>query len=171
MRVKARVVDQRRGAAQPRRDEYIASRLRPAAGCGAPDEVALLCPEPVLGLEALAGDVALAVEDTLGLAGRPAGERDQARVLWREVRRRRRLGFLDAPQHLALRSGGLDLAIRVGPQNVDRLCHCACSILHIRKLALGRGKARIHQKPDCTRIRHHVAQQTKPFGLQLIGQE
>ncbi len=37
--------------------------------------------EPVLGLQALAVEVALGVHDRLGLAGRAARERDQARLL------------------------------------------------------------------------------------------
>jgi hypothetical protein len=45
--------------------------------------------------------------------------------------------------HASMKPPAANLAIRVGPQNVDRLFHCACSILHLRNLALGRGKARI----------------------------
>ena len=53
--------------------------------------------EPVLGLEALAREVALAVDDALRLAGRAARERDQARVVRLELDGRRRLaGFEQA---------------------------------------------------------------------------
>ena len=85
--VEARVVQQRGGAADPRRDEDVARRLRPAARGRAPDEVAGARVEPVLGLHALAGQVALGVEDRLRLAGRAARERDQARVVRRRARR------------------------------------------------------------------------------------
>ena len=79
-----------RSAAAPRepgRDERVAGGLdQPAAavhhtswpGCGR---------EPVLGLQALAGEVALAVQDGLRLARRAAGERDQARVVRARARR------------------------------------------------------------------------------------
>ena len=91
MRVEARVVQQRRRAPDPGCDEGVARRLAPAAGGRAPDEVAGSRREPVLGLQRLAGEVALAVDDGLRLAGRAARERDQARVLGRQVGRGRRL--------------------------------------------------------------------------------
>ena len=83
--VEARVVQQRRRAAQPRRDEDVARRLAPAAGGRAPDELAGAGVEPVLGLQPLAGEVALAVHDGLRLAGGAAREGDQARVLGVEL--------------------------------------------------------------------------------------
>ena len=56
VRVEARVVQQRRGAAQPRRDEDVARGLRPARGGGAPRRASpARGVEPVLGLHALAG--------------------------------------------------------------------------------------------------------------------
>ena len=88
VRVEAGVVQQRRGAAQPRRDEHVAGRLGPAAGRGAPDQLAGAGAEPVLGLDLLAGQVALHVDHRLGLAGGAGSEHDQARVLGRELRRR-----------------------------------------------------------------------------------
>ena len=86
--VEAGVVQQRGGAADPRRDEDVAGRLAPAAGRRAPDELAGAGVEPVLGLDALAGEVALGVDDGLGLARGAAGERDEARVLGVELDRR-----------------------------------------------------------------------------------
>ena len=71
------------------RDEHVARRLRPARGGGAPGEVALARAEPVLGLHALAGQVALPVADRLGLARGPRGEGDQRRVVGRQVGGRR----------------------------------------------------------------------------------
>ena len=99
MRVEARVVQQRGGAADPRGDEDVARRLRPAAGRRAPHEVAGPGVEPVLGLHALAGEVALGVEDRLGLAGRAARERDEARVLLGQLGRARRLGASGSAPH------------------------------------------------------------------------
>ena len=58
----------------------------------APDEIAGPRVEPVLGLEPLAGQVALAVDDARRLAGGAAGERDQARVVRLELGGRGRLG-------------------------------------------------------------------------------
>ena len=83
--VEAGVVQERRGAHQPGRDEHVAGRLRPAGGGGAPREVAVARAEPVLGLDALAGQVALAVADRLRLARGARGEGDQRRVVGREV--------------------------------------------------------------------------------------
>src|SRR5215212_3458731 len=59
VRVEAAVVQQRRRAAQPGRDEHVSGRLGPAAGGRAPGELAGARAEPVLGLHALAGQVAL----------------------------------------------------------------------------------------------------------------
>ena len=95
--VEAGVVQQGGGAAQPRRDEGVARRLRPARGGGAPDEVALLRGQPVLGLQALAGQVALPVQHRLGLARGARGEGDQARVAGLELGRRRRVSGRQAP--------------------------------------------------------------------------
>ena len=85
--IEARVVQQRRRAAQPRRDEHVAGRLGPAGRGRAPHEVAGAGVEPVARLQHLAGQVALAVEHGLRLAGGARGERDQARVAGLEVRR------------------------------------------------------------------------------------
>src|SRR4051794_22568033 len=76
LRVEARVVQECRGAAQPWCNEHVPGRLRPTARGGAPGEVAWPGAEPVLGLHALARQVALAVTDRLRLAGRARGERD-----------------------------------------------------------------------------------------------
>ena len=81
MRVKARIVQERARARQPGRDEHVARRLRPAAGGGAPHQLARARRQPVARLHALTLQVALGVHDRLGLAGRAAGERDQARVV------------------------------------------------------------------------------------------
>ena len=89
VRVEASVVQQRRRAAQPRRDERVAGGLRPARRRGAPHELAGTGVEPVLGLRPLAGQVALPVEHGLGLARGAGRERDQARVVRCELRRRR----------------------------------------------------------------------------------
>ena len=67
--VEAGVVQQRRGAHQPGGDEHVAGGLRPARRGGAPGQVAVAGAEPVLGLDPLAGQVALAVADRLRLAG------------------------------------------------------------------------------------------------------
>ncbi len=75
--VEAGVVQQRGRSAQPRRDERIARRLRPAAGGGAPRQLARARAEPVLGLHLLAGQVALAVADRLGAARGAGCEHDQ----------------------------------------------------------------------------------------------
>ena len=66
--------------ADPGGDERVAGGLRPAAGRGAPAQVALAGAEPVLGLGGLPGQVALAVADRLGLARGARGEHDQRRV-------------------------------------------------------------------------------------------
>ena len=72
MRVEARVVQQRGGAAQPRGDEHVARRLRPARGGRAPDEVARrAAPSQCSACSALAGEVALAVQHRLRLARVP----------------------------------------------------------------------------------------------------
>ena len=86
--VEAGVVQQRSGAGEPGGDEDVARGLRPSGGGGAPHQLPRARPEPVGGLEALAEEVALAVEDRLGLAGGAAGERDQAGLLGAELRRR-----------------------------------------------------------------------------------
>ena len=66
-------------------------------GGGAPGEVALARTEPVLGLHALARQVALAVADRLRLAGRAGREGDQGRVVGRKVRGgRRRPSYSDS---------------------------------------------------------------------------
>ena len=81
MGVEARVVQQRGGAPQPRRDEDVARRLRPAGRGRAPRQPPGPRREPVLGLHLLAGQVALAVQHRLRLARRAGGEGDEARVL------------------------------------------------------------------------------------------
>ena len=78
VRVEARVVQERGGAAQPRGDERVARRLRPAGRRRAPDQIARPRVEPVLGLQLLAREVALAVQRGLRLARGARGERDQA---------------------------------------------------------------------------------------------
>ena len=90
VRVEARVVQQRRRAAQPRRHEHVAGRLRPARRRRAPDQVAGAGVEPVPRLQHLPGQVALAVEDRLRLARGAGRERDQARVVGLELGVRRR---------------------------------------------------------------------------------
>ena len=85
LRIEAGVVQERRGAHEPRGDEHVARRLRPPGGGGAPREVAIARAEPVLRLHALAGQVALPVADRLRLAGGAGGEGDQRRILGREV--------------------------------------------------------------------------------------
>ena len=80
-RVEAALVDRRRGAGQPGREEDVAGRLRPARGGRAPDQLAGARAEPVLGLGALAGQVAVGVDDAARLAGGAGGEDDQRRVL------------------------------------------------------------------------------------------
>ena len=80
-RVEAGVVDQRRRPPQPWSDEDVASRLRPAGGRGAPGEVALLGADPVLGLKALAGQVALRIDDPARFAGGPRGEDDHRGIV------------------------------------------------------------------------------------------
>ena len=86
--------------------------------------------EPVLGLRALPGQVALGVEDGLRLARGPARERDQARVLGVELDR---VGLRDAQQtvvghdeHRTARLGGIELVAvalvaddRRGPRDVE----------------------------------------------------
>ena len=83
--IEAGVVDHRRGPAEPRSDEDVARRLRPAGRRRAPDELALPGPEPVLGLGPLAGQVALGVQRPARLAGRPRGEDDQGAVVGPQV--------------------------------------------------------------------------------------
>ncbi len=84
-RVEAAVVDHRRRAAEPRSDEHVARRLRPPRRRRAPDELARLGPQPVLGLGSLAGQVAVGVQRPARLAGRPRGEDDQGAVVRLEV--------------------------------------------------------------------------------------
>ena len=81
VRVEARVMQERRGSTQPRRDEHVAGRLRPAAGRGAPDQLPRAGGHPMACLEALTVEVALAVDDRLRLSGRAARESQQARIL------------------------------------------------------------------------------------------
>jgi hypothetical protein len=95
-RVKALVVQQRRRAAQPWRDEHVARGLRPAAGRRAPDQLAGARAEPVLGLQALTGQVALRVNDRLRLPARAAGEREQARIRGPQRGGRGRLAVVQA---------------------------------------------------------------------------
>ena len=83
--VEAAVDDHRRGAAEPRGEEDVARRLRPAGRGRAPDEVAVAGAEPVLGLGALPGQVALRVQRRARLAGGSRGEHDQRRVLGVEI--------------------------------------------------------------------------------------
>ena len=109
-RVEAGVVQQRRGAADPRCDEHVARGLRPAARGRAPDEVAGAGIEPVLGLKPLAGKVALSVDDPLRLAGRAARERDQARVGRLELDRRRGLAAANSD------SSGIVSTVARGPR-------------------------------------------------------
>ena len=100
--------------ADPRRDEDVAGRLAPAAGRRAPHELAGAGVEPVLGLDVLAGEVALGVDDGLRLARGPAREGDEARVLGVELDRRRRGGgrvqrLVGDREHRAVRPGGVEL--------------------------------------------------------------
>ena len=96
MRVEARVVQQRRGAAQPGAMNALRADFdQPEAAVHQTSSPGARV-EPVLGLEPLAAEVALAVQHRLGLAGRARRERDQARVVGRELGRRRRL----APRQL-----------------------------------------------------------------------
>jgi hypothetical protein len=78
-RVEAGVVQQRGGAAQPRGDERVAGRLGPSAGGGAPGQLTGAGAEPVLGLHALPGQVALAVADRLRRPRGARGEHQQRR--------------------------------------------------------------------------------------------
>ena len=117
VRVEARVVQQRGRAAQPRGDEDVAGRLRPARGGGAPRQPPGSRREPVLGLDALAGEVALAVQDGLRLARGAGGEGDEARVLGLELDRRVRLGGGQ------LRAGDeQDVGVRAPPRRARRRC-------------------------------------------------
>ena len=75
-------------APQPGCDEDIAGRLRPAARGGAPDQLPGRRVEPLLGLQTLAGQIALRMHDTAGLAGGAAGECDQTRLIRIEIDRR-----------------------------------------------------------------------------------
>ena len=76
-------------AAQPRRDEDVAGRLRPAARRRAPDELARrAASSQCSACSALAGEVALAVQRPPSARPRAGGEGDQARVLGRRARRR-----------------------------------------------------------------------------------
>jgi hypothetical protein len=113
--VEASVVQQRRRPADPGRDEGVARRLRPARSGRAPDEVALLRGQPVLGLQALAREVALAVQHRFRLARGARGERDQARVAGaelggrRDVARRQRAPRVGGdPHRRALPARGLE---------------------------------------------------------------
>ena len=109
MWVKAPVVQKRRGPADPGRDEYVASRLRPPAGRRTPDELARPGIEPVLGLEPLTGQVALSVHDPLWLTRRAAGECDQAWIGGLEIDSRRGGGGVQR-----LVGDGQDLAVGPG---------------------------------------------------------
>ena len=79
--VEAAVVDDRGGAGQPGGEEDVAGRLRPSRRRRAPDQLALARAEPVLGLDPLAEQVAVGVDDAARLAGGAGGEDDQGRVL------------------------------------------------------------------------------------------
>jgi hypothetical protein len=111
-RVETGVVEERRGAAHPGGHEGVARRQRPAAGRGAPAQVARLSAVPVLGLHLLAGEVAGAVADRLGLAGGARREHDQRRLIGLELSRRRRLRLEQAlvgdDQHWPVEAGLVD---------------------------------------------------------------
>ena len=92
--IEAGIVQQRRGAAQPRRHEHVAGRLGPAAGRGAPAEVSRPRPEPVLRLHGLPRQIPVPVPDRLGLPGGAGGEHDQRRVVRAHVDRGGRLGVV-----------------------------------------------------------------------------
>ena len=83
--IEARVDEHRRRAAEPRRDEDVARRLRPPGSGRAPDQLARPGAEPLLGLESLGAEVALRVHRRPRLAGGPRGEHDQRRVARIEV--------------------------------------------------------------------------------------
>ena len=131
VRIEARVVEKRRRPAQPRRHERVAGGQRPAAGGGAPAEVARACPVPVLRLDALAGQVAVPVADRLRLARGPGGEHDQRGVLRGELHRARRGGveerLVGHRQHRPVEAGArhqLEVA-SVGHQRPRaRPCRC-----------------------------------------------
>ena len=103
--VEARVVQQRGGAPQPGRDEHVARRLRPAAGRRAPDEVPGRGVEPVLGLEPLAGQVALAVQDPFGSPAVPLVNVIRHGSSGLELGRRRGLGIEQASSSGTVRTG------------------------------------------------------------------
>jgi hypothetical protein len=84
-RIEPTVDHHRRRPHQPRRDEDVPRRLRPARRRRAPREAARLGAEPVLGLEPLPLEVALRVDDPARLARRPRGEDDRRRVAGGEV--------------------------------------------------------------------------------------
>ena len=139
VRVEAGIVQERRGAPDPGRDERVAGRLRPAGGGRAPDELVRLRRQPVLGLEALAGQVALAVQDRLRLTGRAARERDQARIGGVQVRRRR---------------GSVRCVIERHPQRV-----AGPAGEQVRVAAVGDDQARLG----------HLQAQVQILGAQLLG--
>jgi hypothetical protein len=108
--IEAPIVQERAGPAQPGRDERVARGLRPAARRRAPHELARPRVEPVLGLHALARQVALGVQHALGLARRPAGEGDQARVIEGQLGRGSPIGLVEPlvgnGEHGAVDPGG-----------------------------------------------------------------
>ena len=111
--VEACVVKERSRASQPWRDEGVAGGLRPAARRGAPAKLARVRAEPVLRLDPLAVEVALAVADRLRLAGGAGGEGDEPGIGGGEVDRGRLrcvvqplvAGDHDGPVEAALRHG------------------------------------------------------------------
>ena len=91
-RVEARVVQQCARTREPGRDEHVARALAPARGGRAPHQLAGLCAQPMVGLQALPVEVALRVNHGLRLACGAARERDQTGFLRRQLERGEGLG-------------------------------------------------------------------------------
>ena len=139
----------RGGAHRPRRDERVAGRLRPAAGRGAPRQLAGARAEPVLGLRRLAAQVALRVHDRR--AGSPAvpGREDQERGV---------LGARCRPARRAASAWGRPSAsTSMAPR---RLLDAGERVLQLRHVAPG-GE---HQSRPCLRD-----PQGDVLGAQLLG--
>ncbi len=80
-RIEAPVVDHRRGAGQPGRQEDVTCRLRPPGRRSAPGQLALARAKPVLGLPLLPEQIAVPMHHPPRLARSTRGKDDQRRVL------------------------------------------------------------------------------------------
>lgn len=113
------LVEHDRGAGVPWPEQHVPDRLRPAGRRRAPDEVAGPGRQPALCLHPLREAVAVRVNDTLRVLGRPGRVQDERGVGRGRVCSRRRLRLVVQvgrvrEQHLRVESFDLSLGLPVG---------------------------------------------------------